>query len=43
MLTLGEYAFVAAGAVVTEDVPPFAVVTGVPAKIIKNTNMGGEM
>src|SRR5688572_33037936 len=27
---LGEYAFVAAGAVVTTDVPPYALVAGVP-------------
>ena len=30
--TLGEYAFVGAGAVVTKDVKPFALVTGVPAR-----------
>jgi UDP-2-acetamido-3-amino-2,3-dideoxy-glucuronate N-acetyltransferase len=29
---LGEYAFVGAGAVVTKDVKPFALVTGVPAR-----------
>jgi UDP-2-acetamido-3-amino-2,3-dideoxy-glucuronate N-acetyltransferase len=32
--TLGEYAFVAAGAVVTHDVLPFALVVGVPARRI---------
>ncbi|MES1147132.1 MAG: acyltransferase [bacterium] len=32
--TLHENAFVAAGAVVTKDVPAFAMVAGVPAKII---------
>ena len=30
--TLGEYCFVAAGAVVTRDVPPYALVAGVPAR-----------
>jgi UDP-2-acetamido-3-amino-2,3-dideoxy-glucuronate N-acetyltransferase len=31
-VTLGEYAFVGAGAVVTKDVAPYALVTGVPAR-----------
>jgi UDP-2-acetamido-3-amino-2,3-dideoxy-glucuronate N-acetyltransferase len=30
--TLGEYAMVAAGAVVTHDVPPYVLVAGVPAR-----------
>ena len=32
-VTLGAYSFVGAGAVVTKDVPPHALVTGVPARI----------
>jgi acetyltransferase-like isoleucine patch superfamily enzyme len=34
-VTIGNHAVVAAGAVVTKDVPEYAVVGGVPAKIIK--------
>lgn len=34
-VTIGKYAVVAAGAVVTKDVPDYAVVGGIPAKIIK--------
>jgi len=33
-VTIGEAALVGAGAVVTSDVPDFAIVAGVPAKII---------
>lgn len=34
-VTIGDGAVVAAGAIVTKDVPPYSVVGGVPAKIIK--------
>lgn len=34
-VTIGKYSVVAAGAVVTKDVPDYAVVGGVPAKVIK--------
>ena len=34
-VTIGEYAVVAAGAVVTKDIPPYAVAGGVPAKVIR--------
>ena len=35
-VTIGEHCVVAAGAIVTKDVPPHSLVAGVPAKVIKN-------
>src|SRR5690606_3728643 len=34
-VTIGSGSIVSAGAVVTKDIPPYAIVGGVPAKIIK--------
>jgi len=36
-ITIGEGALVGAGAVVTKDVPDFAIVAGVPARVIGST------
>lgn len=35
---IGKGAVVATGAIVTKDVPPYAIVAGIPAKIIGNRN-----
>ena len=34
-VTIGKAAIVGAGAVVTHDVPPFAIVAGNPARVIR--------
>ena len=34
-VTIGEYAIVGAGAVVTKDIPPYSIAVGNPARVIK--------
>jgi UDP-2-acetamido-3-amino-2,3-dideoxy-glucuronate N-acetyltransferase len=41
-VTIGEYAFVGAGAVVTQDVPAFALVVGIPARHVGWMSRHGE-
>ena len=40
--TVGEYAFVGAGAVVTKDVPPFALVVGNPSRVVCKVDKKGN-
>ena len=37
-VSIGDNSVIAAGSVVTKDVPPYSVVGGNPARIIGNTN-----
>ena len=37
-ITIGKHSFVAAGSIVNRNVPPFSVVAGSPAKIVKQYN-----
>lgn len=41
--TVGKYAMVAAGAVVTKDVPDYALVAGVPAQIVGRVDEKGNI
>lgn len=41
-VTIGKYAFVGAGSVVTKSVPDYAMVFGNPARIIKYVNKAGD-
>lgn len=41
--TIGEYAMVAAGAVVTRDVEPYMLVAGVPAKVVGKVDEEGNL
>ena len=41
-VTVGEYALIDAGSVVTKDVPPYALVYGNPARVHGTVNEAGE-
>ena len=41
-VTIGEYAMIGSGAVVTKDVPPFHLVVGNPAKIVCKVDKYGK-
>ena len=41
-ITIGECALVGAGAVVTKDVPDYAIVAGVPARVIGDVRERAE-
>jgi acetyltransferase-like isoleucine patch superfamily enzyme len=41
-ITIGEYAMVAAGSVVTKDVPPFTLVMGNPARVVAKIDKAGN-
>ena len=41
-ITIGEYALIGSGAVVTKDVPPYSLVVGNPGKVIGEVNKRGE-
>ena len=41
-ITIGEYAMVAAGSVVTKDVPPYSLVVGNPARFVAKIDKAGN-
>ena len=41
-VTIGEYAMIGSGAVVTKDVPPFSLVVGNPGKIMGKVDNKGN-
>ena len=41
-VTIGEYAMIGSGAVVTKNVPPFALVVGNPGRIIGKVDKKGN-
>lgn len=42
-IEIGEYALIGAGAVVTKNVPAYAIVTGNPARVTGMTNENGDI
>jgi acetyltransferase-like isoleucine patch superfamily enzyme len=41
-IVIGEYAIVAAGSVVTKDVPPYSLVVGNPARVVAKIDKAGN-
>ncbi len=41
-ITVGEYAMIAAGSVVTKDVPPYTLVMGNPARVVAKIDKAGN-
>jgi len=41
-VTIGEYALIGAGAVITKDIPPFSLVVGNPGRIIGKVDKNGN-